>query len=274
MSDKGGPNRSEPSAEIAVIGGSGLYELFDDTTEVDLDTPWGRPSAPVTIGSMGGRHVAFIPRHGRTHELSPHRVPYRANLWALREVGARRVFAACASGSLQPGLAPGDFVVCDQLVNRTSNRADTYFEDDGVNHVSFAEPFCPELRAAAFAARVDSAVTVHGEGTVVVIEGPRFSTRAESAWFRSNGWHVVNMTQYPEAVLARELGMCYATVAMVTDWDAAVDDPDLPTVNQNDVFAMLQRNADHVRTLLAAAVARIPDTTGCDCLSATNGVLP
>ena len=260
---------------LGVIGGSGLYQLIDDSTEVKVDTPWGAPSAPISVGTLAGRPVAFLPRHGTDHHLSPHAVPYRANLWALRELGVRRLFAACASGSLQPHLRPGDFVVCDQLVDRTSGRADTYFTDEIVCHVSFADPFCPELRAAALLAGASTDTTVHDGGTVVVIQGPRFSTRAESAWFRGNGWDVVNMTQYPEAILARELGLCYATIAMVTDWDAGVaGDPSLPAVDQIDVFAMLEDNAHRVRALLAAALAEVSPDAQCACAAATHGVHP
>ena len=266
---------NDDTPTLGVIGGSGLYRLFDDAVEVEVDTPWGPPSAPITIGLLAGRSVAFLPRHGPAHHLSPHAVPYRANLWALRALGVRQLFGVCASGSLQPHLPPGDFVVCDQLVDRTSGRADTYFDGEIVNHVSFADPFCPELRAATLAASASSTTTVHDGGTVVVIQGPRFSTRAESTWFRNNGWDVVNMTQYPEAILARELGLCYATIALVTDWDAGVEgDPSLPTVNQVDVFAMLADNAHRVRSLLADTLAAVPTDPACACATLNNGVLP
>ena len=267
------PNDLTPT--LAVIGGSGLYRLFEDAAEVEIDTPWGAPSAPITVGTIGGRSVAFLPRHGNAHQLSPSNVPYRANLWALWDLGVRQVFAVCASGSLQPHLPPGDFVVCDQLVDRTSGRADTYFDGEIVNHVGFADPFCPDLRAATLRASASAATTVHDGGTVVVIQGPRFSTRAESIWFRSNGWDLVNMTQYPEAILARELGLCYATIALITDWDAGMgDDPSLATVSQTDVFAMLDQNAHRVRALLEAALSAAPSNPTCDCAAASNGVLP
>lgn len=260
-----------PTAALAVIGGSGLYEFLDDVTEVEVTTPYGAPSAPISIGQLGDRSVAFLPRHGTEHQLAPHQIPYRANLWALREVGVRRVFAPCASGSLQPHLAPGDFVVCDQLVDRTSGRADTYVDGDApVAHVSFADPYCPELRSAALAAAgAVPDTTVHDGGTVVVIQGPRFSTRAESKWFRTNGWDVVNMTQYPEAALARELGLCYSSLALVTDWDAGVeDDPSRPAVTIIDVFAVMKANADKVRDLLFAALATVSLDPGCSCSAA------
>lgn len=269
------PPQNEPTPPVGVIGGTGLYQLIDDADELVIDTPWGATSAPISVGTLAGRSVAFLPRHGTAHQLSPLTVPYRANLWALHQLGVRRVFGVCASGSLQPHLAPGDFVVCDQLVDRTSGRTDTYFDGDVVNHVSFADPFCPELRAATMTAAASSATTVHDGGTVVVIQGPRFSTRAESVWFRNNGWDVVNMTQYPEAILARELGLCYSTIALVTDWDAGVEgDASRPTVSQADVFAMLEDNAHRVRGLLAATVAEVPHTATCACGDGTNGILP
>ena len=211
------------AAEIGVFGGSGFYALLDDVERVEVDTPYGPPSDAVHVGTLNGRSVAFLPRHGADHRFPPHQVPYRANVWALREVGAKRILGPCASGSLQAGVAPGDFVVCDQLVDRTSGRDHTFFDGPTINHMSFADPYCPELRAAALAAGQAEGITVHDGGTVVVVEGPRFSTRAESAWFASAGWSVINMTQYPEAALARELGLCYATVALITDYDVGVE---------------------------------------------------
>lgn len=275
MTDSAAQQADVPAAPLAVIGGSGFERFLDDVTEVEIDTPWGAPSAPIAIGKLGERSVAFVPRHGHGHRLAPNQVPYRANLWALHEVGAQRVFAACASGSLQPHLVPGDFVICDQLVDRTTGRVDTFFDGDVVNHVSFADPFCPELRAAAYASGLATGISVHDGGTVVVIQGPRFSTRAESVWFRNNGWGVVNMTQYPESILARELGLCYATIAMVTDFDAGVEgDPNLPSVMQNDVFALIAANADRVRTLLVDTLSTVALQPTCGCAAATNGVLP
>ena len=176
-----------------------------------------RPSAPITVGTVGDHEVAFLPRHGVSHEFSPHTVPYRANMWALRALGVRRIFGPCAVGSLTTELGPGAMVVPDQLVDRTQARADTYFDSGGI-HVGFADPYCPTLRAA-----VTGLPGVVDGGTMVVIQGPRFSTRAESRWFASQGFTLVNMTGYPEAVLARELEMCYAAIALVTDLDAGIE---------------------------------------------------
>ncbi|MDQ3641235.1 MAG: S-methyl-5'-thioadenosine phosphorylase [Actinomycetota bacterium] len=261
-----------PSAEIGVFGGTAFYSFLDDVEEVAVQTPYGSPSAPVAVGLVGGRRVAFLPRHGAGHGIPAHRVNYRANLWALRRLGVRRLLAPCSVGSLQPHVRPGDFVVCDQLVDRTSARTDTFFDGPLPAHVSFADPYCPELgRAAVDAARAEG-VTVHDGGTVVVIQGPRFSTRAESRWFSSAGWEVVNMTQYPEAVLARELGICYSGLALVTDYDAgaAPGGPDGPgeraeAVTMEAVFRMLAENIERVKGVLLRAIPAIPAEPSCGC---------
>lgn len=258
-----------PEAEIAVIGGSGFYRWLDDAREVSVTTPWGDPSDRITVGRVGDRSVAFLPRHGARHHLPPHRVPYRANLWALRSLGVARVIAPCAVGSLRPELAPGDVVLLDQLVDRTSGRPDTYLDGPDVGHVGFADPYCPELSAVVAAAARANGLTVHPAGTVVVVQGPRFSTRAESRWFRSAGWDVVNMTQYPEAYLARELGLCFAAPALVTDHDAGVDgDPDVAPVTMEAVLAVLAANVDHIRAVLTDAVPAVPARPGCGCAAA------
>lgn len=264
-----------PGAELGVFGGSGFYSFLDDVETVEVDTPYGRPSAPVVVGSVGGRRVAFLPRHGTGHELPPHRIPYRANLWALRSLGVRRVLGPCAAGSLQPEVAPGSFVVCDQLVDRTSGRADTYFDGPTVNHVSFAEPYCPELRRVAAEAGRAEGITVHDGGTVVVVQGPRFSTKAESRWYRSAGWEVINMTQYPESYLARELGMCYAAIALITDYDTGLeDDPSIEPVSHEQVFRFLHDNVDRVRRLLFRALPAVPAERSCGCGDGPNGMEP
>ncbi|WP_082995840.1 S-methyl-5'-thioadenosine phosphorylase [Mycobacterium alsense] len=256
---------------LGVIGGSGFYTFFESgTRDVDVDTPYGPPSAPVTLGTVGGREVAFLPRHGATHEFSAHTVPYRANMWALRKLGVRRVFGPCAAGSLDPANGPGAVVVPDQLVDRTSGRADTYF-DSGAVHVDFADPYCPTLRASIKG--VTGLPDVVDGGTMVVIQGPRFSTRAESRWFAAAGFGLVNMTGYPEAVLARELEICYAAIALVTDLDAGV------TVGEGvkavDVFAQFQRNMGPFKQLVRAAIGRVTDERTCThCRPHTGVTLP
>ena len=259
------------TAEIGVFGGSGFYEFLDDVTAVPVHTPYGPPSAPLSIGSLGNRRIAFLPRHGLHHELPPHRVNYRANVWAMREVGVTRIVGPCAAGSLHPEIHPGDVVVCDQLVDRTNGRADTFFDGGVVGHVSFADPYCPDLRAVLADAAVAMGLTVHREGTVVVVQGPRFSTRAESAWYRSAGWHVINMTQYPEAYLARELGMCYAAVAVVTDYDTGLEgEPGIEPVTMTAVFEVLRQNVTRTRQLLAAVLAELTLEPHCTCREALS----
>jgi 5'-methylthioadenosine phosphorylase len=255
-----------PAAEIAVIGGSGLYSYLDDPDEWRVETPYGPPSAPITVGRLGGRQVAFLPRHGVRHELPPHRVPYRANLWALRQLGVQRVVGPCAVGSLRRELRPGDMVVPDQLVDRTSGRPDTYIDGPAVDHVSFADPYCPELSDLLARAAAGTDQRVHRGATVVVVQGPRFSTRAESAWFRGAGWDLVNMTQYPEAYLARELGLCYAALASVTDYDTGVeDDETVAAVTHASVQAVLAASAAATRSVLSALIPALPAAAGCGC---------
>ena len=237
---------------LAVVGGSGFYSFLDDAHEVDVDTPYGAPSAAVAVGTVGGREVAFLPRHGAGHAFPPHLINYRANLWALASLGVRQVLAPCAVGGLQESTPPGALVVPDQLVDRTSGRPQTFVEQ-GAAHAPFADPYCPTLRSTLLRAVPEA---VDG-GAMVVIEGPRFSTRAESRWYASQGWSLVNMTGHPEAVLARELGLCYATIALVTDLDAGVETGE--GVDQGTVFATFARNLERLKGHLAEAVALAPE---------------
>ncbi|MDQ1444905.1 MAG: 5-methylthioadenosine phosphorylase [Acidimicrobiaceae bacterium] len=262
---------SLPTADIGVFGGSGFYDFLEDVVEVNVHTPYGPPSAPVAVGQVAGRSVAFLARHGKDHEFPPHKINYRANVWALREVGVQRVFGPCAAGSLQPEVHPGEFVVLDQLVDRTWGRPDTYFNGGVVGHVSFADPYCPELRSVLRTAASTVDVVAHDRGTVVVVQGPRFSTRAESAWFRAAGWEVVNMTQYPEAYLARELGLCYAGLALITDYDTGLEGVDgIEPVTIDVVFEVLRKNVARTRELLFAAIPAVPERAGCSCTEALS----
>jgi 5'-methylthioadenosine phosphorylase len=260
---------------LGIVGGSGFYELLEDATEHRIDTPFGAPSDVVVTGQLEGHEVAFLPRHGREHHLPPHRVPYRANLWALREVGVRRVLLPCAVGSLRRELTPGTFVVLDQFVDRTTGRIGTYLDGDAppdhdqvgpVTHVSVAEPYCPDLRAATVA-ELEAADRPHTPtGTIVVIPGPRFSTRAESRWHAAAGWDVVGMTQAPEVALARELAMCVCGIAMVTDHDAGVDGGEHVTSAQ--VVEVFAANVAHVKRLVAGVVGRVTAEPGDACTGA------
>jgi 5'-methylthioadenosine phosphorylase len=269
-----------PTADVAVFGGSGFYSFLDGAESVEIDTPFGAPSDPITVGSVGATRVAFIPRHGRDHRHVPAAVPARANLWALRTLGVRTVVGPCAAGSLRSNVHPGDFVVLDQLVDRTWGRPDTFYDAGLRHHVSFADPYCAVVAAAAVDAGRRVGVTVHERGTVVVVQGPRFSTRAESAWYRAQGWEVINMTQYPEAYLARELGMHYAGIALVTDYDTGVEhDPNVPAVTQDHVFTFFEENLHRMRALLLDLIAHLPapaDTTawGCECELALGPLSP
>jgi 5'-methylthioadenosine phosphorylase len=256
-------------ATIGVFGGSGFYSFLDDVEEIKIDTPYGEPSAPLVVGEVAGRAVAFLPRHGRSHEYPPHKVPYRANLWAFKELGVERVIAPAAAGSLQPHVRRGDFVVCDQLVDRTNGRAATYYDGPETTHVSLADPYCPELRQVAIEQGRGLGITMHERGTVVVIEGPRFSTRAESRWYADAGWEVINMTQYPEAALARELELCYANVSLITDYDVGVEG--VPPVSVEEVVKVFSENNARLRELLNATAPAIPAERGCSCGTALAG---
>jgi 5'-methylthioadenosine phosphorylase len=254
-------------ADIGIFGGSGFYELLgQDAKEVWIDTPYGPPSDVVTVGEFEGKQVAFLPRHGRGHQYPPHKVPYRANLWAMRELGVRIVYGPCAAGSLQPAVKPGDFVVCDQFVDRTTGRSGTFFDGPVVVHISLADPYCPRLRRILIEEARRLGITVHDRGTVVTIEGPRFSTRSESRWFSAAGWEVISMTQYPEVVLARELNLCYANVALITDYDAGLEgDPSVAAVTHEGVLEVFRANNHKVVALLRAAIRRTGDDPSCAC---------
>ncbi len=259
-------------AEIGVFGGSGFYSFLDDAEEVTVDTPYGATSDRFVIGDVGGKRVAFMPRHGRNHSLPPHAIPYRANLWAMRELGVRRVIGPCASGSLTKDLPPGTFVVCDQFIDRTSGRADTFYDGPVTTHVSSADPYCPDLRNVLLETGREQGLDIRDGGTVVVIQGPRFSTRAESNWYRSAGWEVINMTQYPEAYLARELGICYVSIALITDYDVGVEGlAGVEPVSHEAVVRVFTENNDRLRELLFAAIPRIGPQPRDVCATALEG---
>ena len=262
-------------AHVGVFGGSGFYRLLDDVEFVEVETPYGPPSDRVAIGEVGGVRVAFLPRHGARHTLPPAAINYRANVWALKELGVTRVIAPTAAGSLQPGVRPGDFVVCDQFVDRTWGRADTYHGDGPrVAHVSAADPYCPEMRALALDAGRAQGVTMHERGTVVVIQGPRFSTRAESRWYSSQGWEVINMTQYPEAILARELELCYVNISLITDYDVGLEGmSDVAPVSVSEVEKVFASNNDRVRALILGLVPLLPAERACPCSTSMRGAM-
>src|SRR3954468_12766117 len=260
---------AKAQAEIGVIGGAGVYAFLEHAGDAPVETPYGAPSETPVVGNVGDRRVAFIPRHGTAPRFPPHGIPYRANLWALRALGVQQVIAPCAVGGLRPELGPGSLAVPDQLVDRTAAREQTY-SDVGAVHVSFADPYCPNGRAAATAAARDDGWPVVDGGAMVVIEGPRFSTRAESQWFTAQGWAVVNMTGHPEAVLARELALCYTSVALVTDLDAGITPRE--AVTQEEVFRVFGESIPRLRTTIAAIVEALPTERDCPCAHALDGI--
>jgi 5'-methylthioadenosine phosphorylase len=259
-------------AEIGVFGGSGFYQWLDGAESISLDTPYGPPSAPIAVADVGGRRVAFLPRHGTTHTIPAPFVNFRANVWAMRALGVRRIIGPSAVGSLQTDLHPGDVVICDQFIDRTAGRSDTFYPGPEVVHISAADPYCPELRALAGGIARQQALRFRPTGTVVVVQGPRFSTRAESRWYARMGWDIVGMTQYPEVILARELEMCYLNLSLVTDYDAGLEGaPEIGAVRAHDVMRVLAENIARVRDLLAALIPIIPVTPSCTCQRSLEG---
>ncbi|WP_066070566.1 S-methyl-5'-thioadenosine phosphorylase [Frankia sp. EI5c] len=252
-----------------MIGGTGLYSFLPDATDVTVTTPYGEPSDPIAVGTLDGRRVAFLARHGRDHRFPAHRVNYRANLWALRGLGVRQVIAPAAVGSLRADLGPGTFLLPNQLVDRTSGRVGTFY-DDGAVHVSFADPYCPAGRMSVLKAGAGLGLDVVDGGTMVVVPGPRFSTRAESRYFAAQGWSVVNMTGHPEAALARELALCYTPIALVTDYDAGLHGE--ATVTQADVLEVFAHSVDVLRELVRRALAALPRARVCACPAALDGM--
>jgi 5'-methylthioadenosine phosphorylase len=263
-----------PRARVGVIGGSGLYQMegLTDIEEVSVETPFGPPSDSITIGTLEGERVAFLPRHGRGHRISPSELPSRANIWALKSLGVEHIISVSACGSMREDIAPLDVVIPDQLFDRTKGiRPATFFGDGLVVHISFADPFCPELRRVLHEAAQVVGVRVHDGGTLVVIEGPQFSTKAESRIYRQWGVDIIGMTALPEAKLAREAEICYATLAMVTDYDVwhVSEEP----VTAEIVVRNLQKNVSTAQRIIRAAVSRIEKARPCPCALALQDAL-
>ena len=282
-----------PRAEIGVFGGSGFYDLLENPQAVEIETPFGKPSDKVMIGKIEGRRVAFIPRHGSSHKLPPHKIPYKANLWLMKKMGVKRIISPAAVGSLNSLVKPGDFVIADQFVNWTRSRQDTFYHGAGeleqagssqetganlkrtganvikksnrVAHFSLADPYCKELKKLAIKCSKDLKINYHQTGTVVVIDGPRFSSRAESKFFSSQGWDIINMTIYPEVALARELGMCYVNIGLVTDYDTGLEGSNIKPVNIKEVFKIFNKNNKLVKELIFRMIKNMPKEFKCDC---------
>jgi 5'-methylthioadenosine phosphorylase len=257
------------TAEIGVFGGSGFYSLMDSFEEVKIETPYGAPSDSVALGTVAGRKVAFLPRHGKHHQYPPHAIPYRANIYAMKQLGVTRIIGPNCVGSLQADIKPGDFVVCDQFIDRTNGRKDTFYDGPIATHISSAEPYCATLRKLAVEIGREQGITMHDGGTTVVIQGPRFSTRAESLWFTKMGWDTVNMTQYPECILALEQEICYVNIALITDYDVGVvAEGGAEPVNTAEVIKVLHSNNERVKSLILEMIKRMPDTRDCPCAHA------
>ena len=262
--------RPQAKADVGVFGGSGFYSLMEGPVEyLTLHTPFGSPSDRIMVGQIDDVRVAFLPRHGPGHSIPPHAINYRANVWAMAQLGVSRLIAPTAAGSLQPHIQRGDFVVCDQFVDRTYAREQTFFDGPRVVHISSADPYCPHLRQMSVEVARELEIPVHERGTVVVVQGPRFSTRAESRWYTAQGWEVINMTQYPEVALARELEMCYVNIALITDFDAGLEGQiGVEPVTVNEVVRVLHDNNERVRRLIERLVPRLAGSRTCPCTTA------
>ncbi len=261
--------QTNEQADIGVFGGSGFYSLIENAREVWIETPYGAPSDRVALGEIAGKRVAFLPRHGKDHRFPPQAINYRANLYAMKMLGVSRIIAPTACGSLAVHVKPGSMVVADQIVDRTTGRRDTFFDGPVTTHVSFADPYCPTLRGIAAKSLVELGIETHDRGTVVVIQGPRFSTRAESKWFQSQGWEVINMTQYPESYLARELEICYANISLITDYDVGLEG--MSPVSHAEVMKVFASNNERVKAALGKIIERVDLHADCSCRHALDG---
>ena len=256
-------------AEIGIIGGTGLYDpkLLKNVQELTVDTPYGKPSDSITVGELAGKCVAFLPRHGKKHTIRPTDINVRANISALKKLGVKRILAPSTVGSLREEYHPGEIVFCDQFIDRTTRREQSFYTENKVCHISVAEPMCPELRQNLIAVAKNLGVKMHETGTYVCIEGPRFSSKAESKMYRQWGADVVGMTLVPECVLAREAEICYASISTVTDYDVWKDHP----VCVDDVVKIMKSNIENVKQIIAQTVAKLPSECACKCNEALKG---
>jgi len=252
--------------KIGIIGGSGFYDLAGSLKEIKVETPYGAPSDKIAVGLVAGHQVAFLPRHKKEHDIPPHLINYRANIWALKSLGVERIITSHAVGSLQKSYQPGDFVILDQFIDRTKQRLDTFYDGPIVTHISSAFPYCPQVRQLVIREAKKMKLRIHEKGTVVIIQGPRFSTAAESLWFTKMGWHTVNMTEYPEIVLAREKEMCYTAIAVVTDYDSGiVAEGKIKPVSVKEIISNFKINIESVKKLMLAMIKNWPEKRTCEC---------
>jgi 5'-methylthioadenosine phosphorylase len=256
----------EKDVEIGIFGGTGIYDsgLLEDAKEIDVDTPYGKPSDTITVGTFKGRKIAFLPRHGKKHTIPPHMINFRANIWAFKELGVTRIIAPSAVGSLKEELAPGHFVLPTQFLDFTKSRDGSFSEDGRVIHISVADPFCPELQSSITQVTNDLGIHIHKDCTYVCIEGPRFSTKAESKFYRSTGADIIGMTLVPECQLAREAQICYASISTVTDYDVWAEKP----VTAKEVLETLSKNVEGTKKILTELIENIPKDRSCSCAKA------
>ena len=253
----------QETAEIGIFGGTGIYEsgLLKESKEITIDTPYGKTSDSITIGEFNGRKVAFMPRHGKKHTIPPHLINYKANIWAFKELGVKRIIAPSAVGSLKEEFEPGNFALPTQFIDFTKSRKGTFSEDGRVIHISVADPFCPELQNIILDVANEQQVKIHNDATYVCIEGPRFSTKAESKFFKSTGADIIGMTLVPECQLAREAQICYASISTVTDYDVWAEKP----VTAKEVMETLSKNVEITKKILTVLIDKIPETKSCSC---------
>lgn len=259
-------NRKLPQVEVGIFGGSGFYSLFNQAQTININTPHGLPSAPITIAEIAGNKVAFLPRHGLKHQYPPHQIPYLSNLYAFKMLGVKNIISPCAAGSLQPSIKPGHFVILDQFLDRTQGREDTFYHGPETVHIGGAKPYCPNLQKIAARACKKLKIPVHQQGSVVVINGPRFSTSLESQYYSQLGCQVINMTQYPEVILARELEMCFLGLALITDYDAGLTaSKKVKPVNLQEVMRVFNQNNQKSKELIFEIIKNLPHKGNCPC---------
>ena len=259
---------TEEKAEIGIFGGTGIYDsgVLQNSKEITIDTPYGKTSDSITIGEFNKKKIAFMPRHGKKHTIPPHMINYRANIWAFKELGVKRIVAPSAVGSLKENFRPGNFALPTQFLDFTKSRETSFSENGRVIHISVAEPFCPELQKAIINSAENQDVTLHENCTYVCIEGPRFSTKAESKFFKSTGADIIGMTLVPECQLAREAQICYVSVSTVTDYDVWAEKP----VTAKEVLETLSKNVEKTKELLKVLIDNIPETKSCNCEKALS----
>jgi 5'-methylthioadenosine phosphorylase len=249
---------------IGIIGGTGLYTFFDDIEEKWIDTPYGKTSDKIAFANHEGKEIVFLPRHGKTHNLPPHKINYLANIWALKSLNVTHIISATAAGSLQKNIKPGDFVICNQFIDKTKNRQDTFYNGPKIVHIGGVEPYCQIVSDLCYKTAKKLNLPCHKTGTAVVIEGPRFSTSAESKHYTNMGWEVINMTQYPEVVLARELEMCYSNISLITDYDSGFEG-EKPSIDIAEAIKIFKLNTEKMQNLILKVIEQIDLNRICSC---------